>query len=219
MGRAGASFGYRSGMARADRPSAATTVAPRPNPAWERRKLAARKHRPATIRLLLVSDAPPGDEDRYFYFEHEGAADPLFDAVAAVIFEERPDVDRGTLLKELKRRGVFVIELKPDAPRAGEDLAPYADWLALTIDALAPERIVLVSSAVAKAAGTRLAAAGLPVDPDATPDPAEDAVGFRRELRAALVRAGLERLIRPRGPQRKTPKARPRDAAPADGAE
>src|SRR5436190_24182687 len=37
--------------------------------AWTRRQEAARKYRPKTIRLLLVAEAPPEEENRYFYFE------------------------------------------------------------------------------------------------------------------------------------------------------
>jgi hypothetical protein len=70
---------------------------------------------------------------------------------------------------------------------------------------------------MARAERARASKAPRGVDPDATPDPAEDALGFRRELRAEMVRAGLERLIRPLGPKRKTPRARPPKDAPADG--
>jgi hypothetical protein len=169
-----------------------------PNEGCKRRRAAAAAYRPNRVRLLLISDSPPADPARYFYFDG-GDDDPLFHAVATVLFEESPVGVRAPWLKELRRRGVFSIELKPDAARRDEPLAPYVAPLLLNLDPLAPEAIVLVGADVFDAAQRALAKAGLPVVDVRVPAPSDgQEVEFRQALRQALVRAGLEKLIRPR---------------------
>lgn len=175
----------------------------KPNPAWLRRQAAARIHQPKKIRLLILGESPPGDE-RWFYFTGAEAMDPLFEEVCAVLLEEKPAGEKEPYLKELKRRGVFYAELKPDAPRADEKLAGYVPPLLINLGILSPEHIVLVGSDVYEAAYRSLAKAGLPVVDVRVPAPSH-AVEFRQNLRQALVRADLEKLIRPR-PAPKTPR-------------
>lgn len=167
------------------------------NASWTRRKIAAREYQPKRIRLLLVAEAPPSD-DRYFYFEDVKTADYLFEEVCVVLFEEKPRHNKAPYLKELRRRGVFLIDLKPDAPREAEPLGPYVPPLLLNIDTLAPEHIILIKVDVYKAAYAAMKKAGLPVVDARIPFPATgQQVSFRQEFRQALVRAGLEKLIRP----------------------
>jgi hypothetical protein len=173
------------------------------NPAWTRRRTAARKYQPNRIRLLLVAESPPPDEAGYFYFEDGASSDALFEELCGVLFEEKPG-DRISALKELRRRGVYVTELKPDAPRAGESLSPYVMPFLLNLEPLAPERIVLVGADVYGALHPALAKAKLPVVDIPIPSPTtRDPVEFRQKLRQALVRADLERLIRPLSKTRK----------------
>jgi hypothetical protein len=177
-------------------PSRKPVVAPRPSPDWERRKAAAAKYQPKTVKLLLVVDAPPAEGS--FYFE-DAAPDPLFEDLAQVFFEAPAMAgDRTPYLKELRRRGIFLIELKPDAPlEKGESLAPYADWLPTRAEVLEPAHVILLGAAVHDAAFEKLKKAGVPVE--------ETRVAFREggdrkeargQLRTAMVRAGLEKLIR-----------------------
>jgi hypothetical protein len=165
--------------------------------ARNRRHLAARAHQPKRIRLLLVNEAPPADPDRYFYFV-EGDPDPLFEQVVEVLFEQPAEVgNRSDDLKQLKRRGVFAIELGPEG--SGGKLDEQAGWLAIRAQDLQPERVVLIGENVFRAARKALAAAGLPVVESKVREPsAGQEADFRRELRTALVKAGLEPLIRPR---------------------
>jgi hypothetical protein len=169
-----------------------------PNPAWNRRKMAAQKFRPKRIRVLLVAESPPADLERYFYFEEPGSADPLFEQICEVLFEEKPRLDsKPVYLAQLRRRGVFVVELKPDAPREDEKLEPYVPWLALTLDPLAPQRVVLIGDAYG-AARAKLVDAGFQVVDIKVPAPtAGKEAAYRQELRTALVRGDLESLIRP----------------------
>jgi hypothetical protein len=166
--------------------------------AWARRKTAARKYQPNRVRLLLVAESPPDDEDRYFYLEDVETADCLFEEVCGVLFEEKPQHNKVPYLKELRRRGVFLVDLKPDAPRNGEKLEPYVAPLLLNIDTLAPEHIILITADVYASAYPAMSKAGLPVVDVRIPFPSTgQQVNFRQSFRQAIVRAGLEKLIRP----------------------
>jgi hypothetical protein len=175
----------------------------KPNPAWLRRQAAARAHQPKKIRLLLLGESP-ASEDGGFYLP--GEMDPLFEEVCTVLLEEKPAGEKEPYLKELKRRGVFYADLKPDAPRAGETLADYVPPLLINLGILSPEHVVLITPAVYEAAYRPLTKAGLPVVDVRVPDPAQGAE-FRQKLRQALVRADLEKLIRPRPKPKGAPKA------------
>ena len=113
---------------------------PRHMRAWARRKAAARAYQPKRVRLLIVDESPPSEDAAYFYFEEGDAADVVFREVCTVLFESAPGASKTPYLKELRRRGVFVVELKPDAPRGDETLGPYVAPLLLNLDALAPRR-------------------------------------------------------------------------------
>ena len=162
-----------------------------------RRREAARKFQPKRIRLLLIAEAPPVAPAPYFY-EMESGAEPLFDGVCEVMFEEKPDpASRPAYLAALKRRGAFAIELDPEGKGEGAGDADRAAWLVIRCQELDPEKIVLVGARVESAGRRLLEKAKLPVLPVSAPDPAKDPIEFRRELRRAVVKAGLEALIRP----------------------
>lgn len=176
----------------------------RPNPGWIRRQTAARVHQPKKIRLLILSDAP-FREDSGFYFTGPDSMDPLFEEVCTVFFEEPPAGEKEPYLKELKRRGIFYAELKPDGPLEDEKLADYMGPLLINLGILSPEHVVLITPAVYEAAYQPLTKAGLPVVDVRIPKPSH-ATEFRQGLRQALVRADLEKLIRPRPKPKGTPK-------------
>ena len=69
--------------------------------------------------------------------------------------------------------------------------------LLINLGILAPEHLVLVTPAVYEAAYEPLTQAGFPVVDVRVPEPSH-ALEFRQRLRRALVRADLEKLIRPR---------------------
>jgi hypothetical protein len=180
---------------------------PQPKQVWTRRREAARSYQPKRVRLLLLAESPPSD-DRYFYFEDEATADNLFEDVCEVILEAKPRGNKAPYLKELRRRGVFLAEVKPDAPRSGEALGPYVGPLLLNVGTLAPEKIVIITTDAYDAAYAKLKQAGLPVVDVRVPFPATDhPPEFRQRFRQALVRADLEKLIRP------MPAPRPKTAA------
>lgn len=125
-----------------------------------RRAAAAERYRPDQIRLLLVAQAPPDADDRYFYFPDVATQDSLFRSVAQAILPncEPTRSNKASFLAQLRDRGVFLIDLKPD-PVDGSPLAPYVPPLLARIAELAPERIVLIKAgvfdAVTRAGGRR----------------------------------------------------------------
>jgi hypothetical protein len=130
----------------------------------ELREMAARKYRPEQVDLLLVAEAPPAANARYFYFEDVQSNDWLFRGVAEVLLREQPArATKASMLEELKNRGVFLIDLKPD-PVDGSALKLYVDDLVRRCADLKPRRIVLIKVTVYNTAYQRLRAEGLPVD-------------------------------------------------------
>lgn len=152
-----------------------------------RRAAAAELYRPEKVRLLLVAQAPPVADDRYFYFPDVSTQDSLFRSVArAILPHTAPTRDnKASLLAELRDRGVFLIDLKPD-PVDGSPLSPYVPGLLARIAELAPERIVLIKADVYDTAYPALAAAGLPVSRVRIPFPSS---GRQKEFAAAFGRA------------------------------
>lgn len=138
----------------------------------QRRAEAAERYRPDEVRLLLVAQAPPDAADRYFYFTDVAQQDSLFRSVArAILPHTEPTRDnKASLLAQLRDRGVFLIDLKPD-PVDGSPLSPYVPALLARIAELAPERIVLIKADVFDAAYPAFAAAGLPVSKVRIPFP------------------------------------------------
>ena len=172
--------------------------------AFRRRRAAAQKWQPKRVHLLLVAPAPPDDPTQYFYYESANSHDPLFDSVGYVLFEEEPSGPKEPYLKLLRRRGVFVIELDPRAPVGEGTQSDPEQWLAMRIDPLQPEHIVTLGREVHAAAAKELERAGLPLVPVVVPfSPRGDRAEFARELRHALVKAGLEKLIKPLAPATK----------------
>jgi len=175
--------------------------------AWKQRRAEARIYRPQRIRLLLISSAPT-DEDHHFYSPAPPQEDALFSAVGEVPFETAPrGTDRAPWLKQLRRRGVFLVEAKPNGPLTPtERLDKFVPWLVLTCQEIEPEHIILLHAAVYDAAYAALRAANLPVVKERIPEPVRGrATEFRRRLRAAIVRVGLERIIRPLAPAPRRP--------------
>jgi hypothetical protein len=154
------------------------------------REKAAERYRPNTIDTLLVAEAPPAASDRYFYFETVTSHDHLFRHVCKVVLGKAPDrAHKAAALQELKARGIFLIDLKPD-PVDGSDLRLYVPDLVKRCKGLKPRRIILIKATVYEAAYDALLSAGLPVVDERVYFPssgrqAEFEVQFARALRAA----------------------------------
>lgn len=151
------------------------------------REAAAEKYRPDAIELLLVAEAPPRADDRYFYFEDVFSNDWLFRGVVEVLLGEQPNrTDKAKALAELKRRGVFLVDLARD-PIDGSDLASCVDDLVERCKALAPRKVVLIKVTVYDMAYQALQRAGLPVVDRRVSFPSTGRQNdFRRQFREAL---------------------------------
>lgn len=113
--------------------------------------------------------------------------DWLFRAVVRALLPnaELTRSNKASLLAELRDRGVFLIDLKPD-PVDGSDLSPHVPALLARIAELEPERIILIKADVYDAAYGALDAAGLPVSKVRVPFPSS---GRQREFAVAFGRA------------------------------
>jgi hypothetical protein len=121
--------------------------------ARQRRAAAAKQYQPDKVRLLLVAQAPPDADDRYFYFPNVVKHDWLFRAVVRALLPhaEPTRTNKAALLAQLCDRGVFLVDLKPD-PVDGSDLSQYVPALLNRIAELEPERIILIKADVYDAA-------------------------------------------------------------------
>jgi hypothetical protein len=138
--------------------------------ARRRRERAARKYRPADVELLLVAEAPPSALDRYFYFEDVRVQDSLFRYVARGILGVEPTrKNKGELLKRLRDRGVFLIDLRPN-PVDGKSRASEIPQLVRRARDLNPKKIIVIKTGVYDLVYKPLVEAGLPVvDEDPIP--------------------------------------------------
>ena len=76
------------------------------------RRAAAKRYKPASVRLLLVAEAPPCATERYFYFEDVDRHDWLFRYVWEALAGEKPARDdKPAQLAALRDAGVFLIDL------------------------------------------------------------------------------------------------------------
>ncbi len=151
-----------------------------------RRAQAAAKYRPSEVRLLLIAEAPPDDESRYFYFEDVRAHDSLFRHVAAAILGWTPDrTEKARALEQLGDRGVFLIDAS-EIPLGDRQLQVDAQDVADRCRALNPEGIVLIKTTVYDALFSDLDSAGLPVINKRIPFPGS---GRQREFMAAFADA------------------------------
>src|SRR2546426_8333734 len=163
---------------------------------WRRRESGARKYQPRRIRLLLIAESPTADQG--FFYAEAGPPNLLFQEVCQVLFEATPGEEKVPFLKELRRRGIFLVDLKPDAPRRSEALGPYVGPLLINLGTLGAEGVILVHEEVYDAAHAKMEAAGVPVVDVRIPFPVPDQPEiFRQKFRQALVHGGLEKLIRP----------------------
>ena len=181
----------------------------------ESARVAAREWLPRRLRLLLVPFAGP--EGAFYVPGMSEASDRLRERVAEVLFDTQTSPEPAAIFAQLRRRGVWVMPLVVDGETPRRPLADYVTALALRVPGLEPEAVVLVGERTTRAAHRALAGARMHVEDAAAPDAAAaSAAPMRHALRAAVVRAGLERLIRPLARPRPAPRAAP-GAAPASG--
>jgi hypothetical protein len=92
---------------------------------------------------------------------------------------------KAAMLADLRDRGVFLIDLKPD-PVDGTQLADHVPNLIRRVKKLAPEKVILIKATVHDAAYQLLREAGLPVSDERIPFPGR---GQQRRFEQAFARA------------------------------
>ncbi len=155
----------------------------------KKRHAAAKKYQPATVKLLLVAEAPPCDLDRYFYFEEVNRHDWLFRYVWEGLTGKKPDMSRkADHLAALQRAGVFMIDLHEDniSQPTLKQLTPKVPGLIERCRDLKPKHIILIKHVVYDAAFVALRDAGLPVIDEQLPFPAS---GQQKKFLGAFRRA------------------------------
>ncbi len=131
--------------------------------ARRRRREWARRFHPDAVALLLVAEAPPSDLDRYFYFPDVTRQDSLFRHVARSVLGAEPTrANKPELLRRLRDKGVYLIDLSPE-PKAGGNLEPFVPALVHRIQKIRPASIILIKTNVYDAAFVALREAALPV--------------------------------------------------------
>lgn len=157
-----------------------------------RRAAAAKRYEPDRVRLLLVAQAPPEADDRYFYFTNVPTQDTLFRSVARALLPhtEPTRTNKAFLLAQLQEQGVFLIDLKPDpivnSRVSLSELRPHVPVLLDRVAELEPDRIILIKADVYDAAFPALAAADLPVSRVRVPFPS---YGQQDKFKVAFGRA------------------------------
>ena len=70
---------------------------------------AREKYRPANIKVLFITEAPPAEErQRYFYYEHVRRGDSLFMEMIKVLFTE--EVEAFETVKTIRREKTYFLE-------------------------------------------------------------------------------------------------------------
>jgi hypothetical protein len=132
--------------------------------ATRRRASAAARWRPSRVELLLVAEAPPSADDRYFYFEDVREHDALFRHVVQAVLGEKPTRDKPPYLDALREQGVFLIHASEEPFRERREVLPgcLPDLIERASE-LAPRRVLLVGAPLFDLAYGALREAGLPV--------------------------------------------------------
>ena len=176
-----------------------STALSRARASRRRRWRAARKFRPAEIKLLLVAKAPPpapkpGKPERYFYYPDVGEHDSLFVEVAEALLGSRPSrSSKREVLGQLRDAGVFLIDMRLD-PDDGGALDRHIPSLITRCRRLKAQDIILISTSVYDAAFRRLAEVGLPAVDARVDFPGNGRQrDFRRKFPPALQSIGWDR--------------------------
>lgn len=132
-----------------------------------RRETAAAKYKPKAIKLLLIAEAPPCSEDRYFYFEDVTQHDWLFRYVAKGILGAVSARDQKAAdLEKLRDAGVFLIDASEDPIPDGAKIRLIPEQIAALparVAKLKPAAVILIKSNVYDLAYEPLKGAGFNV--------------------------------------------------------
>jgi len=139
------------------------------------------------MRVLLIAEAPPSAEDRYFYFPEVGIHDSLFRYVARLMLGEEPTrTNKAELLGILKGLGVFLVDVCPDPIYDKRELKACLPTLLDRVARLRPEHVILIKRTVWDIAYWPLREAGHSVNEEMVPFPGS---GQQRRFEWAMAEA------------------------------
>jgi len=150
------------------------------------RSQAAAEYKPDKTRVLFIAEAPPNDEDRYFYFEDVPRNDWLWIAVMKALFrsewgrtkEER--IRKAWWLRRFQGIGCWLIDAVKEPLSGGHKhrvavIRASSAAFVSEVRAIAPEQVVLIKSTVYEALFCTLSDEGFAVANDrALPFPASN---------------------------------------------
>ncbi len=137
------------------------------NDSRSRRDAAQANYKPATVKLLLVAEAPPCTTDRYFYFEDVMEQDSLFRYVCkGILGSVSAREKKASDLARLRDAGVFLIDVceEPIADDAKTRItSDQMQALPARCLELTPDAVILIKSNVYDLTYDVLTQAGLNV--------------------------------------------------------
>lgn len=167
---------------------------------------AREKYRPANIKVLFITEAPPAEErNRYFYYEHVRRGDSLFMEIIKVLFPEEVEAfetvkalrrEKTYFLERLQEEGYYLIGAV-DEPLPNKSSAARTHIYRENLSALMKEilnlarpntPIVIISAVVFRAIGETLKASGFRVIHNEIiefPNSGQQ-INFRRKLKPLL---------------------------------
>lgn len=160
----------------------------------DKRREAAERFRPGAVDCLLVAEAPPSDESRYFYFEDVPTSDSLYLELSKAYFLSL-DVRqlrsaKAHFLDRMRSLGIWLIDLSREPLSKSNDKAWHlGDCVSSLVDrcrTIKPRRVVLLANSVYDVAYKKLVEAEVPVVDVRIPFPGS---GRQKEFRAAFWKA------------------------------
>jgi hypothetical protein len=128
------------------------------------RATAAARFTPSRIKLLLVAEAPPSSNDRYFYYPYVSTHDSLFRYVVRLVLgREATRENKPELLAALRDAGVYLMDASPDPVSALADLKPLLTDAVTRAADLKPDHIIILKVGVFDLLYSPMKKARLPV--------------------------------------------------------
>jgi hypothetical protein len=100
----------------------------------ERIEKARLKYKPDEIKCLFIAEAPPSDEDRFFYFEEVWEQDSLYIEMMNVLFDESADSEKSELFGELFGHRIPTAKLRKEKKQYLEKFRKKGYYLIDSID-------------------------------------------------------------------------------------
>lgn len=127
----------------------------------KRRQEARLKYKPNKVKYLLIAEAPPKENDRFFYYENVPKHDHLFLAIAAALYpqqkkeylcKKRDSRIKESILQNLKADGFYLLDLskQPKSSSRDKKLSQHLPSLKERIEEVANKEtyIILIKTSI-----------------------------------------------------------------------